>query len=69
MIANNEEYESKKLLLINRLNAMGRSAANRADNKISMGWVMFPAGNIFKVVTDAVELLEQSTWNGKTDNK
>lgn len=64
----NEDYESKKELTINRL-SMIADTCDINSNRMLMGVVAIPPIQIYQVVQSAILLLQQSIWNGKTDNQ
>lgn len=66
--ASNEGYESKKELTINRL-SMIANICSIDPERMSMGVVAIPPIQIYQVAQAAMLLLQQSIWNGKTDNK
>ena len=66
--ASNEDYESKKELTINRLSMIANICGINTE-RMSMGVVAIPPIQIYQVAQAAMLLLQQSIWNGKTDNK
>ena len=64
----NEDYESKKELTINRLSMISNICGINSE-RMSMGVVAIPPIQIYQVAQAAMLLLQQSIWNGKTDNK
>ncbi|MBR1398118.1 MAG: hypothetical protein IJ563_11400 [Selenomonadaceae bacterium] len=64
----NEDYESKKELTINRLSMIANICGIDTE-RMSMGVVAIPPIQIYQVAQAAMLLLQQSIWNGKTDNK
>ena len=66
--ASNEDYESKKELTINRLSMISNICGINSE-RMSMGVVAIPPIQIYQVAQATMLLLQQSIWNGKTDNK
>ncbi|MBR1859548.1 MAG: hypothetical protein IJ797_08625 [Selenomonadaceae bacterium] len=64
----NEDYENKKELTLNRL-SMIANICGIDPERMSMGVVAIPPIQIYQVAQAAMLLLQQSIWNGKTDNK